>query len=201
MAIRALKETTIPQNVSTGLYTEKELDVPVELVDKMLDVLVCSVTEILSDFKNVNTPVAFVFRKPNDDFIAAAIIRFFPNEDKSKPGNWNYVWTFNEEDIPKDAKILSMYDMSLISYFTGNAISKYGFFAEQSEHYGITFCYLLQCIKKWLDDNASETEENAVEVPGLIQFRVAVENGEKVMAAEVDGELKVLAKGDSKIEV
>lgn len=200
MAIRALKETKIPQSVSTGLYTEKELDVSVDMVEKMLDVLVCSVTEILSDLKKVDTPIAFVFRKPNDDFIAAAIVRFYPNEDKSKPGNWNYVWTFYEEDIPENAQIKTMFDMSLVSYFTGTAISKYGFFAEQPDHYGVTFSYLLQVIKKWLDDNADENEENGVSLDGVIQFRVAVENGEKVFSIEPDGEMKVRIKSDDMIE-
>lgn len=199
--IRALKDTKIPQMVSTGLYTEKALDVAVDMVDKMLDVLVSSVTDILNDIKNVNTPVAFVFRKPNNDFIAAAMVQFFPNEDKSKPGNWNYSWTFEEEDVPEDAQTKTMYDFSLISYFTGTAISKYGFYADHTEYYGDTFIFLLQTIKLWLDENAAENEENGVSLDGVIQFRVAIENGEKVFSAEPDSEIKIKIKNDAAIEV
>ena len=199
--IRALKDTKIPQMVSTGLYTEKALDVAVDMVDKMLDVLVCSVTEILNQTKNVNTPVAFVFRKPNNDFVASAMVQFFPNEDKTKPGNWNYSWTFDEEDIPEGASTMSMYDSKFISYFTGTAISKYGFYADQSQYYGDTFIFLLQTIKLWLDENAEENEENGVELDGVIQFRVAIENGEKVFSAEPDGEIKQRIKNDAAIEV
>ena len=62
-------------------------------------------------------------------------------------------------------------------------------------------CYLMQMIKKWLDDNADESDTNGVELPGVIQFRVAVENGEKVFSAEPDGEIKQMVKDDKAIEV
>ena len=201
MAMRALKDTKITQMVSTGLYTEKGFDVPADFVDKLLDVLVTATTDALADLKSTSYPVAFKFCKPNADFICAAVVQYFPNtDDETKPGNWNYSWSFNEEDIPDNSSIKTPYDSELISYFRGTSISKYGFNAKESAYYGDTMVYILQMIKKWLDDNASVEEENGVSLDGVIQFRVAVENGEKIFSAEPDSELKVLIKDDSKIE-
>ena len=199
--IRALNDTKVCQMVSTGLYSEKGFDVPASFIDKLLDVTVCATTEALADLKSKDYPVVFKYAKPNGDFICAAIVQFFPNEDKTKPGNWNYSWTFDEKDIEGMDHVKDPYDNSLISYFRGASISKYGFDAKESVYYGDTTCYLLQCIKKWLDDNADEAEENGVSLDGVIQFRVAVEKGEKVFSAEVDGEIKQQIKDDSKIEV
>ena len=200
--IRDLKETKIPQMISTGLYMEKLFDVPAALVDKLLDVAVTSTTEALNALKKKEHPIAFKYSKSNGDFICAAFVQFFPNEDKTKPGNWNYSWTFNEDDI-KDidpANIKSPYDSSLITYFRGTAMSKHSMIADQAEYYGDTFSYLFQSIKKWLDDNASEEEVNGAKLDGIIQFRVAIENGEKCFSIEPDSEIKLMIKDDAAIE-
>jgi uncharacterized protein YkuJ len=55
-------------------------------------------------------------------------------------------------------------------------------------------------LKKWLDENANETEEVTVEEDGVFVARVAVENGEKVFAIEMDGLVKQLVKDDASIE-
>lgn len=199
--IRDLKETKICQMVSTGLYSEKGFDVPAALVDKIVDIAVSGVTQALNDLKSKENPVAFKFSKPNGDFICAAFVQFFPNEDKSKPGNWNYSWTFDEEDIKDIKNVRDSYDNSLIAYFRGTGVTKYGMRADQSEYYGDVFSYLFQCIKKWLDDNASEEEENGAKLDGVIQFRVAVEKGEKCFSIEPDGEIKQGIKSDIDIEV
>ena len=201
MAMRALKDTKITQMVSTGLYTEKGFDVPADFVPMLLDVLVTATTNALADIKSTTHPVVFKFNKPNGDFICAAMVQYFDNkDDESKPGNWNYSWTFNESDVPDNSIVKTPYDNELISYFRGTSSSKYGFNAKESVYYGDTMVYILQQVKKWLDDNASEEEENGVSLDGIIQFRVAVENGEKIYAAEPDGEIKQLVKNDAAIE-
>lgn len=199
--VKAFNDTKIPSMVTTGLYTEKAFDVSADMAEKLLDVMVYAVTDALNDIKSLDTPVAFRFAKQNGDFLAAAVVQFFPNEDKSKPGNWNYSWTFDEEDVPTNALIKTLYDSSLISYFRGASVTKYGFDVYKSEYFGDTMCYLIQMIKKWLDDNADESEEVGVALDGVIQFRVAVEKGGKVFSAEPDSEIKLMIKDDKAIEV
>ena len=50
------------------------------------------------------------------------------------------------------------------------------------------------------NENASEKEEVGVELDGVFQARVAVEDGKKVFAIEPAGEIKVLIKDDASIE-
>lgn len=200
--IRELKETKIPEIYSVGLYTELCYDLAQEHTDKILSVIVNGVTECLADIKSKDYPVAFVFRESNEEFIMAAIVEYFANEDDANmPGNWNYSWTFNEEDIPEKARVCGPYDSNLVSYFRGTAHKKFGMGFEAAEAMADIFRYLLKVIVKYLDDNASETEECGIKLDGVIQFRVAVEDGTKVMSAELDGEIKQLIKNDAAIEV
>ena len=61
--------------------------------------------------------------------------------------------------------------------------------------------YLIQQIKNWLDANAVEGEEVGVEMDGVFQASVAIENGEKVFSIVPDGEIKKLIKDDAAIEI
>lgn len=200
--IKDFKDTKIPQIYSAGLYSEKGYDVAAEHAFKVLDIMVTGVTECLSDIKSKDFPVVFMFKQNNEEFIAAAIVQYFPNEDDmSQPGNWNYSWTFDKEDIPDNARMVYPSDNNMISYFRTTGTTKYGMVLEKADYASDIFRFLLATIKKWLDDNASETEVATVKYDGLIQFRVAVEDGEKVYSAEVDGEVKQIIKNDAAIEV
>ena len=88
----------------------------------------------------------------------------------------------------------------MATFFRSVAHTKHSMGFDSVESMGDIFRYLLKTIVKWLDDNAADGEENGVSLDGVIQFRVAVENGEKVMSAEPDGEIKQLIKDDAAIE-
>ena len=202
MTVTQLKDTPIPKNYSTGLYHEKGYDLAADHANKVLEVMVLGVTECLASTKSKQYPVVYSFIESNGEFIAAAIVQYFANEDDpSKPGNWNYSWTFDQEDLPEgEYRNISSYDIDQLSYFRAVGMTKYGMVFEQPDYAGDLFRYLLTVIKNYLNDNASETEEKAVKYDGLIQFRVAVEDGEKVMSIEVDGEVKQIIKDDAAIE-
>lgn len=202
MTVTQFKDTPIPKNYSTGLYHEKGYDVAESHTAKVLEVMVLGVTECLASVKSKDYPVVYSFAEKNGEFIAAAIVQYFANEDDpSKPGNWNYSWTFDKEDIPEEgARVIDSFDLDFVSYFRAVGMTKYGMVFDQPDYAGDLFRYLLTLIKNYLNDNASETDEKAVKYDGLIQFRVAVEDGEKVMSIEVDGEVKQLIKDDASIE-
>ena len=200
MALQALLDTKIPKIYQTGLYSEKSMDLSWEHAGKILDVLVTGVTEVLSSIKSKSYPVAFVFNEANDEFIAAAMVEYIEG-NKGEVGSWAYSWTFNKEDIPENARKVTPYDQEFIQFFRSTAFNKYSMLFDQPDFHAILFCYLLSVIKKYLLDNASETEEWGVKLDGVIQFRVAIENGEKVLSAEADGEIKQLIKDDAAIEV
>ena len=200
MAIQNLMDTQIPTIFSTGLYNEKSFDVAMELTPKIADTMITGTTEILASIKKKEIPVAMIFAKPNEEFIAAAIIEYFDGED-GEAGNWNYSWTFNKEDVPENAKIITPYDASLASFYRAISHTKYGMIIETPNYAGELFNYLMATIKNFLNENASDSDEWGVKIDGIVQFRVVVENKEKVLSCEVDGEIKQLIKDDAAIEV
>lgn len=197
-----LMESQIPQNYSTGLYSEKDYDLSADHTNIVADILFTGVAQCLGDVKDRKFPSAFVFEANNKDFIAAAIVQYFENkDDPSKPGNWSYTWTWYKDDVPANSKIYRTTQQELSSYFRGVSQGKYGMAFKDVA--GITEVnrYLLVQIKKWLDENAKEGEEVGVEEPGIFQASVVIEDGEKVFSLVPEGEIKKLIKDDSAIEV
>lgn len=195
-----LVETTLPGNYSRDIYEDNNLDLAAEHVDKMFDVAITATADILSHTKSTNHPTAFVFNDLGKNFVAAAIVQFFESTDKDTPGNWSLVWTFEEGDIPENAVTITLDDPSSHTSFRGIAACKYGITFKDTGC--LTTCIVSTMIqlKKWLDENAKEGAEVIIEQDSLFQARVSVENGQKVFAMEVDGEIKNLIKDDAAIE-
>lgn len=199
--IKKLYETNLPMNFSKGLFEEKMFDLAPEHTDKYADIIFTGTSAVLNAAKSKDHPVAVTFKRIDGTLIAAAIVQYFPNEDPAKPGNWNLVWTFNEADIPEGTVIRDFAtDQNIHSYYRAVAGDKYRIRFQNTESLTVVSVYLLEHIKKWLDENASATEEVGVEQDALFQARVAVENGEKVFALEPKGEIKMLIKDDASIE-
>ena len=195
-------ESQIPQNYSTGLYSEKDYDLSADHTNIVVDILFTAVAQCLGDVKDRKFPSAFVFEANNKDFIAAAIVQYFENEDDpSKLGNWSYTWTWYKDDVPANSKIYRTTQPELSSYFRGVSQGKYGMAFQDVAAITEINRYLLVQIKKWLDENAKEGEEVGVEEPGIFQASVVIEEGEKVFSLVPEGEIKKLIKDDSAIEV
>lgn len=195
-----LYDTQLPANFSRGLFEDKCMDLAAEHLDKIFDCLVTGVATLMNNSKSMDKPVAYVIKKPEGAFVVGCVVQYFPNEDKNNPGNWNMTWTFYEDDIPKDATIIDINNVQTHSYFIGVAGSKYGMTFKDEGSLVVTLVYAFEQLKKWLDENAKEGETVSIEVEGLFQARVAIENGEKVFAIEADGEIKNLIKDDAAIE-
>lgn len=201
MELLKFMETQIPELYSRGLFDEKGYDLGAAQTDKMAEIYFTGTSNALKDVKSKENPVAFVFDEPNMDLNAAAIVRFIPDESGSMPGHWNYVWTFNKEDIPEDARIIRLKDTEFQVYFRTIAAQKFviGFKTPAS----LVECgnFLMKQIKQWLSDNAKEGEETGVILDGIFQARAAVENNEVVKSLEVIGETKAIIKDDENNEV
>jgi hypothetical protein len=197
-----LNETNIPQNFSTGMYNDKGYDISRDHTSLVADILFTGVSECLGDIKTKEQPVAFVFKKNNDEFIAAAVVQYIENkDDKNQAGAWSYVWTWNQEDVPKNAKLVGPEDANLGVYFRGVSKNKYGAaFRDQAAIIEVTR-YFLETLSKWLDENAVDTEEIAVEEPGVFQAAIVIENDQRIKSLVPEGEIKKLIKDDSAIEV
>lgn len=195
-----LNDSALPANYIKGLYEEKCYDLAPEHTDKILDVLFTGTSNLLGQIKSKEQPTALVFETVDGKFIAAAIVRCIENEDSSNPDAWNLVWTFYESDLPENTKIISLKDQMAHPYFRSIAGEKYGFRFKDTGSLLTLLTYALEHIRKWLDENASETETVVIEQDAVFQARVAVENGEKVFAIEPMGEIKKLIKDDASLE-
>ena len=195
-----LFDTQMPQMYSKALFEEKCTDLAPEHTGKMLDVVFTGTANLLNQAKSKEKATVFTFRKINGDLIAAAMVRFFENEDTNNPGNWSLVWTFDDADIPEGALTIDLSDSQTHSYFRAVAGEKYGMRFEDTAAMTDCLTYALIHVKKWLDENAKEGAEVSLEFDGFFQARVAIENGEKVFAIEPDGEIKNLIKDDAAIE-
>ena len=195
-----LFDTQMPQMYSKALFEEKCTDLAPEHTGKMLDVVFTGTANLLNQAKSKEKATVFTFRKINGDLIAAAMVRFFENEDTNNPGNWSLVWTFDDADILEGALVIDLSDSQTHSYFRAVAGEKYGMRFEDTAAMTDCLTYALIHVKKWLDENAKEGAEVSLEFDGFFQARVAIENGEKVFAIEPDGEIKNLIKDDAAIE-
>ena len=128
------------------------------------------------------------------------IVQYFENEDPSNPGNWNLVWSFDENDIPDGANRINFKDPASHPYFRAIAGDKYGIRFKDPSAIVTLHTYFFEQLRKWLDENADANKEVSIELETIFVARVAVENGEKVFALEPAGEMKVLIKDDAAIE-
>lgn len=195
-----LFETTLPQMYSKALFEEKCFDLAPEHTDKMFDTLFTGTSNLLKSIKSLEKPVAFLIKELNGKMVAAAICQYFKNDDANQPGNFSLVWTFDESDIPENALITTIEDTKTHSFFIAVAGSKYGIRFKDASCIVNTLGYTMVQLKKWLDENAKEGTIVSVELDGIFQGRVEVQNGVKVFAVEPDGEIKNLIKDDAAIE-
>ena len=194
-----LMETTIPMNFEKGL-DEKGLEVGAAHTDKIADILFTTVSNILKMTKSTDAPTVFKFEDMGNT-IAVAVVSYHENEDKNKPGNWSYIWSFDENDIPENARVTSISDPTVYTNFVGYAGSKYSMGFESHETMIPVMNYLLQTINNYLISNSTTEAETAVELEGIFQARSITEpSGEVVCSIEVVGETKAIIKSDEDIE-
>lgn len=195
-----LFDSTLPQMYSKALFEEKCFDLAPEHTDKMFDTLFTGTANLLKSVKSLEKPVVFVINELNGNMVAAAICQYFKNDDANQPGNFSLVWTFDPADIPEGALVISLDDTKTHSFFIAAAGSKYGIKFKDASCIVNTLGYTMGQLKKWLDENAKEGQIISVELDGIFQGRVEVQNGVKVFAVEPDGEIKNLIKDDAAIE-
>lgn len=196
-----LLETQLPALFSQHLYDKIQWDFGPSHMGKVFDVMFTGTANMLSEVKTKEKPVAFILKGINGVMVAAGIVQYFENEDESNPGNWSLRWTFDEADVPADALKIYASDSQIQSYYVGYALNKYGMEFASPSALETLFTEAIAYLKKWLDENASETEELTIEEDGIFVARVGVEDGEKVFSIEMDGLIKQLIKDDASIEV
>jgi hypothetical protein len=194
-----LSETSMPQNYSKGLLEDKNYDIAPDHTGKFGYILFHGVASLLAANKDKNKPVAFILDRVDGKVTAVAVVQYFDN-DKNNPGNWNLVWSFDENDVPADAKKIFLKDPNSHPFFVSVAANRYNMEFKTAPALIDLLTYFMEILYKWLDENAKADEEVTIEQDGVFQARVGVENGEKVFAVEPAGEVKMIIKDDAAIE-
>lgn len=196
-----LMESSIPELFSRGLDEEKDLTIGSNHTDKIATVIFEAVSRCLHDVKVKEYPTAFSFEDLSGDMIACAIIKYHENADKTQPGNWSYVWSFDKSDIPEGSRVIKITDTQAQTYFTSVAGSRFKMGFETTQSLVETANYFLKTLSRYLEDNVSKDNEVEIELDGVFQARAKYENGEVVKSIEAIGDTKAIAKGDADIEV
>ena len=196
-----LMESKIPELFSRGLDEEKAIEVGATHTDKIATIIFEAVSKCLSDIKSKEFPVAFTFEDLVGETLACAVVKYIPNEDTTQPGNWSYVWSFDKDIIPEGAHVVKITDTMTHQYYIATAGTRFHMAFEGANFIVELSNYFFKILSKYLEDNASKDEQNGVELDGVFQARVAVENGEVVKSIELIGETKAIIKSDADLEV
>lgn len=201
MAIVKLQDSSLPAMWAKMIYDRDSFVISASHCEKIATVLFTGAMTAVAAMRSKEFPTAYTFEDANGTFLGGAVLRWIPEEkDENQPGHWNVVWVMEKEDVPEDARVNSVTNPMTWNYFRGFAGKKYGMgFDPNSE--GTLVTRLLACINQWLDDNASEDEIVGIEVPGVFEAKVEVEDGEKIKAIDIVGETKALVKYDAGNEV
>lgn len=191
--------TSLPHNMSDGLYNEKGYDVAETHIDKLFYTLFFGVANLLKDNKSKDAPTTFLITEVAGKPVASATVEYFDGEGDN-PGNWSLVWSFNPDDIPANATKLDLQNDLTHSYFRVIAGEKWGMKFFDRTSIVTLMTYSVEQLYKWLDENAKEGEVVDIELEGVFSAKVEIKDGEKVFAIEPMGELKTVIKDDSAIE-
>ena len=194
-------ETAIPKNFERGLLEEKCMKLPAAHADKVATIVFTGASECLKALKSTEKPTVFKFVDLKGDIIALAIVRFIASEDSKTPGHWNYVWSFDKEDIPEGAYEVDITNTLTHPYFVAVAGNKFNIAFESDSSMIEVLNYILKSIKKFLIDNASVEEVTEVELDGVFLAASGVENDEVQCSLEVVGDTKAIIKSDKDDEI
>ena len=191
------EETSIPQSISV-LESGKGFNVDANEVHYLVKTYIAGISDFCALVKTKAQPIAVMVQDLKGNFIFAAVVSYndADDEDEAAAGNWNYVFTFNKEDIPENATVYQVSNEQV-----SDTIATRGFDLCRLTFTEAGFCPSLaidvfNCVKNFLDQNAPSTEGEKfdIELDGYFEASVSIENGEKVFSIMPKGEMKSLVK-------
>lgn len=195
------KESKIPEDFSKALAAQNMLLGPT-MAENAVTILFNGTSKCLADNKDLSVPKAVVFRRIDGTFLVAAVLRYVTNEDDPSnlaSGQWNYSWTFDQEDI-KDCKIIEMSNSLISMYFYNAASSLYNLRFNDPAVCATVMNLMVEMIINWLKENTKDGEKSVLTLSGVFTAMGEVVDGEIEMAIIPDGDIKLLVKDDSAIQ-
>lgn len=193
-------ETSIGMQFVVDLMENHQMVWEAEKTADFARVFFATVADVLKANQNTSMKrIGFNFKDDKGEFKFGAILTFRKPDDSAEEdsGNWYLEMTFNSEDMKDlDLELDNHSDIFIINAAHELQNICYGRF-RSTETMHIMFNCLLNTITKFLDVNASETEEVEVVLQGVFTASVAVEDGKKLMFIEPGEYIKQLIKSDA----
>ena len=190
-----LKESMLLTNVSQVLKAEY-LNLEAVLVPDVLEAIIESSSDFLRMTKTKGK-TALVYKDLKGNFIVAAVVSYNENTEEGQD-NYNYFWTFDEEDIA-DATTYNSTEARVQSLLSTRLYETHGLRTNVS-HISTMVEKVLMGLSEYLQDNAKEGEEFQLEDEGYFVASVGVEDGIIVKSLLPDGPMKTLIKDDATVE-
>lgn len=195
---KLLMETAIPVNF-TQVYNNNGWDWDPSDTNKVYHIMFMSISDCLSLVKSKEIKKAVAIKDLRGNLLLAGVVSHVAGETENDPGNWNYIFTTDAEDI-KDAEVIDSSDTRFQKVFATTAHNLYSVGFDGGMVVQSTLEGAVNTLIQWLDVNASETEEVEVVEEGYFLASVVVEKGEKIISIIPDGAMKRLIKDDAALE-
>lgn len=195
-----LSETSIPANYSTEYEATVGPQVFKDEVVCIFKGTLAAVSDFLKTAKKKNQKVALKFVDGAGNFIMAGVVDYNKNDEDGQD-NWNYYFTFDEEDL-KDVKPENMYDTNTPHLHAGvtNRLLEFNLRINESAYIAPMLTLVGRSLCTFLDQNAKPGEDVTVEEDGYFVASVSIEDNEPVKALIPDEEMKKLIKDDAATE-
>jgi hypothetical protein len=147
--------------------------------------------------------VALVLLDLTGNFKFAAIVKYNVNkENPDEPGNWDYSFTLNEEDLAevgasRTVKKFLFSDVSFHSMFDKVAYDLQSIQFEQERSIYDACCLCIDTLYQILDNEAVEGQTVDLEIPGYFMASVETTGDNKTFAIVPDGHMKNIIKDDA----
>ena len=197
--ITPLKESMIPQNLSTQFATIK-WDLSPDDCIWFAKTAVAGITDCLNMFKNKQTPVVVLVQDLKGNRIIYACVQYIPADDASEvsEGNWTYFWSFDCDSIPEDAVIYTVDQQNVQTIIRDRGYDLCKMTMHDLTYISQLAVYTFSAIKDALDQHdVQEGDSWTVELEGYFEASVEVHGGVKEFSFLPKGEMKTLIKDDA----
>ena len=198
MSIVKVTESLFPQHVSENLEKETYV-VSKEEVVMFLETIIEGTSDFLREVKSKHRN-AVVFRDLKANFIVAAVLEYNVNEEEDGQDNYNYFWTFNEDDITSDpdTKVYEANSNQIQTMIMMRVKERSYVMPAELVLYleGKVLVGLLDLTNS-LSGNVTDTEPVSIEHDGFFKITIALEDGQIFKSFIPDGPIKTLIKDDA----
>lgn len=201
MKTMKFNETSIPTSYSVDSEAKLNLMIAETHVENMYKCVFTAIAKFLSVNKHVadDAKIAIEVRDTKNNFKAAAIVQHTDGGDESEDsGNFNFVFTFNEEDVADvdAANKFSIFDPAFVTLMGQIALTEFKFSFVNPNFINGAVNLVFDNLIKFLDMNTGD-EGIEVELDGYFVAVGEMEDGIKVFGIVPGEHIKTIIKDDA----